>query len=167
LHAVTALRATQVAREAGDAALKKIMQAVVGERSGRLLRCVRRRSNQFDCSKDRVVRKRLRKRKRRYRVVLVWVGDGGPKSRRGNSSVVERWIPVPAVVGSIPSSLIFFFQVSWILASISWNTGLLHVPSRDVKSAILLDLCVSSLRRGHANLLCIVPIFTDDHRSGS
>ena len=25
-----------------------------------------------------------------------------------------------------------------------------------------LDLCVSSLRRGHANLLCIVPIFTDD-----
>ena len=35
------------------------------------------------------------------------------------------------------------------------------------KSAILLDLCVSSLRRGHANLLCIVPIFTDDHRSGS
>lgn len=35
------------------------------------------------------------------------------------------------------------------------------------KSAILLDLCVSSLRRGHANLLCIVPIFADDHRSGS
>ena len=26
----------------------------------------------------------------------------------------------------------------------------------------LLDLCVSSLRRGHANLLCIVPILTDD-----
>lgn len=24
---------------------------------------------------------------------------------RGNSSVVERWIPVPAVGGSIPSSL--------------------------------------------------------------
>ncbi len=31
----------------------------------------------------------------------------------------------------------------------------------------LLDLCVSSLRRGHANLLCIVPILTDIHRSGS
>ena len=28
----------------------------------------------------------------------------------------------------------------------------------------LLDLCVSSLRRGHANLLCIVPILWDDHR---
>ena len=26
----------------------------------------------------------------------------------------------------------------------------------------LLDMCVSSLRRGHANLLCIVPILADD-----
>ena len=26
----------------------------------------------------------------------------------------------------------------------------------------ILDFCVSSLRRGHANLLCIVPILTDD-----
>ena len=31
----------------------------------------------------------------------------------------------------------------------------------------LLDLCVSSLRRGHANLLCIVPILSDDPRRGS
>jgi hypothetical protein len=31
----------------------------------------------------------------------------------------------------------------------------------------LLDLCVSSLRRGHANLLCIVPILTDDPRGES
>ena len=31
----------------------------------------------------------------------------------------------------------------------------------------LLDLCVSSLRRGHANLLCIVPILTDDLRRES
>ena len=31
----------------------------------------------------------------------------------------------------------------------------------------LLDLCVSSLRRGHANLLCIVPILTDDSRRRS
>ena len=31
----------------------------------------------------------------------------------------------------------------------------------------LLDLCVSSLRRGHANLLCIVPILTDDPRRKS
>ena len=26
----------------------------------------------------------------------------------------------------------------------------------------LLDMCVSSLRRGHANLLCIVPILADE-----
>ena len=31
----------------------------------------------------------------------------------------------------------------------------------------LLDLCVSSLRRGHANVLCIVPILTDDPRRES
>ena len=31
----------------------------------------------------------------------------------------------------------------------------------------LLDLCVSSLRRGHANLLCLVPILTDDPRRKS
>ena len=31
----------------------------------------------------------------------------------------------------------------------------------------LLDVCVSSLRRGHANLLCIVPILTDDPRRES
>ena len=30
------------------------------------------------------------------------------------------------------------------------------------KLVTLLDLCVSSLRRGHANLLCIVPILTDE-----
>ena len=31
----------------------------------------------------------------------------------------------------------------------------------------LLDVCVSSLRRGHANILCIVPIVTDDPRRES
>ena len=33
--------------------------------------------------------------------------------------------------------------------------------------AYLLDLCVSSLRRGHANLHFIVPILTDDPRRES
>ena len=37
----------------------------------------------------------------------------------------------------------------------------------DAKNDTLLDLCVSSLRRGHANLLCIVPILTDDPRRES
>ena len=31
----------------------------------------------------------------------------------------------------------------------------------------LLDLCVSSLRRGHADILCIVPMLTDDPRRES
>ena len=35
-------------------------------------------------------------------------------------------------------------------------------PGFSKKMVTLLDLCVSSLRRGHANLLCIVPILTDD-----
>jgi len=30
-----------------------------------------------------------------------------------------------------------------------------------------LDLCVSSLRRGHANLLCIIPILSDVPEGGS
>ena len=39
---------------------------------------------------------------------------------------------------------------------------------RKIKKLVtLLDLCVSSLRRGHANLLCIVPILTDDLLRGS
>ena len=35
------------------------------------------------------------------------------------------------------------------------------------KKWYILDLCVSSLRRGHANLLCIVPILADDLFRGS
>ena len=34
--------------------------------------------------------------------------------------------------------------------------------TRCKKLSTLFDLCVSSLRRGHANLLCIVPILSDD-----
>ena len=43
----------------------------------------------------------------------------------------------------------------------AWNTAFAK------KLVTLLDLCVSSLRRGHANLLCIVPILTDDPRRDS
>ena len=35
------------------------------------------------------------------------------------------------------------------------------------KKFTLLDLCMSSLRRGHANLFCIVPILRDDPRRES
>ena len=59
-----------------------------------------------------------------------------------------------------------------------WANTCLSAPLRDQclafaetpkskKISTLLDLCVSSLRRGHANLLCIVPILTDDPRRES
>ena len=45
---------------------------------------------------------------------------------------------------------------------------LLAVPESTIKKfSALPDLCVSSLRRGHANLLCVVPILTDDPRRES
>ena len=39
--------------------------------------------------------------------------------------------------------------------------------SGTIISDTYLDVCVSSLRSGHANLLCIVPILTDDPRRES
>ena len=42
-----------------------------------------------------------------------------------------------------------------------------HLRKSSKKFVTLLDLCVSSLRRGHANLLCIVPILSDDPRRES
>ena len=41
------------------------------------------------------------------------------------------------------------------------------VPQKNKAMFTLLDWCVSSLRRGHANLLCVVPILTDDPRRES
>ena len=38
---------------------------------------------------------------------------------------------------------------------------------RKKKIGTLLDLCVSSLRRSHVNLLCIAPILPDDPRRES
>jgi len=62
------------------------------------------------------------------------------------------------------------YQVAWsvacnlflfhlLLAPVSGSrTNTLHAKS---PTTYFLDLCVSSLREGHANLLCIVPILTD------
>ena len=55
---------------------------------------------------------------------------------------------------------------AWVwagLGSLSQTAGVSQVKPLFT----LLDLCVSSLRRGHANLLCIVPILTDDPRRES
>ena len=49
----------------------------------------------------------------------------------------------------------------WPFVSSTANNQLV---CKQKKLVSLLDLCVSSLRKGHANLLCIVPILTDDPR---
>ena len=50
-----------------------------------------------------------------------------------------------------------------LVFGVAYPGPLLHVA----QEFTLLDLCVSSLRRGHANILCIVPILTDDPRRES
>ena len=58
--------------------------------------------------------------------------------------------------------------MNYFLACMSWLAHELARKGMYVKTLFtLLDLCVSSLRRGHANLLCVVPILTDDLRRGS
>ena len=44
-----------------------------------------------------------------------------------------------------------------------------HTDTETVRKQLFtpLDVCVSTLRRGHANLLYIVPILTDDPRRQS
>jgi len=41
------------------------------------------------------------------------------------------------------------------------NKKMMKEAPEEKKFGPFLDLCVSSLRRGHANLLCIVPILSD------
>ena len=48
-----------------------------------------------------------------------------------------------------------------------YNVCITRLCMSNYKLFTLLDLCVSSLHRGHANLLCIVPILTDDPRRES
>jgi len=50
----------------------------------------------------------------------------------------------------------------WSHARLRHATVTCTVRKYKKKQFTLLDLCVSSLRRGHANLLCIVPILSDD-----
>ena len=45
--------------------------------------------------------------------------------------------------------------------TLAWRTGML------IRMLTLPGLCMSSLRRGHANLLCTVQLLTDDPRRES
>ena len=63
-------------------------------------------------------------------------------------------------------------SIIFIIVNVEWgeegfNEGAM-CASRVVKEMFaLLDLCVSSLRRGHFNLLCIAPSLPDDPRRES
>ena len=73
--------------------------------------------------------------------------------------------PEEEIAGSSPASSMLFGSLQCSMQSSIWR-----VDKRlwfHKKLFTLLDLCVSSLRRGHANLLCIVPILTDDPRRES
>ena len=67
------------------------------------------------------------------------------------------------------------FSRPWRIGKSELDEGLqpYHPPFRrkvlniNLSLLTLLDLCVSSLRRGHANILCIVPILMDDPRRES
>ena len=67
---------------------------------------------------------------------------------------------------AVPSPKLSPAERTFVSCSPLWlMVSMLAVPSGDqAKLLITLDLCASSLRRGHANLLCIVPILTDDPR---
>ena len=61
-------------------------------------------------------------------------------------------------------------QYKWRPSERLWVVGVFCVLSGACgvnKFDTPLDLCVSSLRKGHANLLCIVPNLTDDPRRES
>ena len=51
--------------------------------------------------------------------------------------------------------------------SLLYNTLAMHAVNVIKLLFALLDVCVSSLCRGHANMICIVPMLTDDPRGKS
>ena len=51
-----------------------------------------------------------------------------------------------------------FIFISWRLITLQYCSGFCHTLTRIRKIWNTSRICVSSLRRGHANLLCIVPI---------
>ena len=69
--------------------------------------------------------------------------------------------------GPMRSRRPFFIPQRFDSSCVSLMRGCTADAPNQKKLFTLLDLCVSSLRRGHANLLCIVPILTDDPRRES
>ena len=76
-------------------------------------------------------------------------------------SILLAYVIVSELTNPLPNPLLE------TCGSLAGGLCLQPATPRQKKLFTLLDLCVSSLRRGHANLLCIVPILTDDPRRES
>ena len=79
----------------------------------------------------------------------------GPASSHMLVSKIRPFCIIPLVVAC------------FCLLLLAFGSAISQPLQKRKKFDTLLDLCVSSLRRGHANLLCIVPILPDDPRRGS
>ena len=107
---------------------------------------------------------------------LVWV-DLGVTSRSATFLGSLHCPPIALLGGAVPH---FFFTtlcgetllcvacvclLLWCRKGTQKSSGkqqpCTHKTHKGHKSRYFLELCVSSLRRDHANLLCIVPILTD------
>ena len=104
-----------------------------------------------------------RKHSRKYFVVLVPFGASASKD-------------VSRLAGGAPATkeksrfyVLLEGRGSPFISKYKYNAAPFHLCRELLEKKLItfLDLCVSSLRRGHANLLCIVPILSDDPRRES
>ena len=88
-----------------------------------------------------------------------WGGDDG-----GTRSLARRSGSGRDGAGARPTGSTEFFRLLFLTSGLAlfsrFENILLRAEALIFKMVTLLDLCVSSLRRGHANLLCIVPILS-------
>jgi len=85
----------------------------------------------------------------------LFVGEEFCRTHLGNNSVVQRF------QFSCKFFCVLGVNVAWCVRNYIEKKKKLFDIKKKKKFGPFLDLCVSSLRRGHANLLCIVPILSD------
>ena len=114
---------------------------------------------------------RRRLRLRLLLLVLVIYLHGSKKCvpssrcRRFISVILFRIVLLLISLSALHFTYIFFNRASsHVAVGVPYHavSGAARTLAARKKIHTLLDLCVSSLRRSHANLLCIVPILTDD-----
>ena len=81
--------------------------------------------------------------------------------------VIAPYALAVIIISSVISiTVIGAIIVANITTTITTVTSIINL-SIVIRMLTLLDLCVSSVRRGHANILCIVQILPDDPRRES